>query len=263
MQVLGGRRLLAAVASRRVAALCALAACVGALLSFLFTSRSARASGQATEMSSTPFTAVVLLKQFGPDGKLAVRSTWNYYRFSDGSFATGSSREIEPERIPLSDNVTDLHLRQDLLLEPITKSVITFKRAPGEQVSALQGMWEENCPSGNVEATEPGELFFGFPTVHITKHFDPTWKEDRWMIRELRCFSVKEVDVSGASRNEHVVTSLALGEPPRTALSAPEGFVERSPAEAAKAYALAKNGDQLFDPRALAKLTKEYVPLVK
>lgn len=239
---------------------CVSAALLGGLVSFLSTEHSVSASEQQPYSSSSPFSAVFVIRQYSPDGKLALTSTWNYYRFSDGSYATGGSRQLEPGQRPLVDNIVDLRSQRDLMLEPVTKSVITFKRSPGEQENAMQGMWEENCPTNDseIESTEPGEIFFGYPTVHVVKHFDPTWKEDRWMIRDLRCFSVKEIDIAGASRDETIVTSLALGEPPRSVLSAPEDFVERSPFEVAKAYALATGGSQLFSAQALKKLTREY-----
>lgn len=246
--------------NRRFVITCASGTLVAGLLSFYSAVHPVKASGRSTIAPATPFSAVVVLSVFDPEGKLAVKSTWDYYRFTDGSFATRNSRQIEPKPGPFMDDITDLRSHEDITLEPVTKSAITINRDPREQVSEIEGEWDENCPGedDDLAATEPGELFFGQPTVHVTKQFDRYWKQDRWMVRELRCFSVKQIDVNGPSRNERLVTSLTLGEPPQSALSPPEGFVERSPAEAAKAYALATGGDQLFVPQALEKLTKQY-----
>lgn len=240
--------------------------CVGlallaAAVSFFATVRPVRASAHNDPTSpAKPFSATIDLTQFWPPGTVFLRSTWNYYRFRDGSYAERDFRQIQPDQRPGIDKVVDLRLRQDLFIEPVTKSVITIKRAPGEQINVMEGAWEDNCPTedDNLELTEPGESFFGFPTIHVVKNFGDNWIEDRWMIRDLRCFSVKEVDVSGSSKNEHLVTSLVLGEPPSSVLSAPEGYVERSPIETVKAYALVKGGDQLFSGGLLQKLTHDY-----
>ena len=95
------------------------------------------------------------------------------------------------------------------------------KRSLQEQLSFLDGLWDENCPDADdhVEATEDGGVLLNYPTVHITTHMDPTWKENRRMIPRLKCFSVKDVDVSGESKNERVVTSLVEGEPSRELLA--------------------------------------------
>jgi hypothetical protein len=240
---------------------CIAVALLGGSVSFLSTGRSVKASGRAPIAPTPPFSAAIVITHYWPDGtgRVALRSTWNYYRFTDGSYAQRNFRELEPDEGPGMDKVVDLRMRQELFLEPITKSVITLKYPPGEQLNEMEGAWEENCPGedDSLESSEAGGIFFGYPTVHVVKNFDSTWREERWMIRELRCFSVKEIDVAGAAKNEHETMSLVLGEPPRSVLSAPAGYVERSPAEAAKAYAMAKGGDQLFGG-ALSKLTKDY-----
>ena len=240
----------------RGAILCLAAASVGGVASFLAT----RQPVQAGSGTVVPFSAVVVTSYFSPEGKLVRKSSYDYYRFSDRSFAMIHQRQLYPTEKQWTGDVVDLQLRHDLIVEPLTKSVITLKRSLQEQLSFLDGLWDENCPDADdhVEATEDGGVLLNYPTVHITTHMDPTWKENRRMIPRLKCFSVKDVDVSGESKNERVVTSLVEGEPSRELLAAPAGYAERAPAEVARAYALASGGDQLFVPRLLERLTKEY-----
>ena len=241
----------------RGVAVCLIAASLGGAVSFLATRQPVRAAGSP---SALPFSAVIVESYFSPEGKLGRKDSEEYYRFSDGSFAIVNSRQVYPEEKQLIGNVVDLQLQHDLILEPVTKSVVTLNRNREQQLSFLAGLWNENCPDADdhVEATENGGMLLGFPTVHITKHLSPEWKQDRWMITKLKCFSVKDVDVFGDSRDETLVTSLVEGEPSRSVLSAPGDYTERPPADAAKAYALASGGDQLFHPRLLDRLTKEY-----
>ena len=256
------RTIVDSICTRRFAIACLAVALLAGSLSFLSAVHSVRASGQPPIAPTAPFSAAIVLTQFWPPGTgmVGTRTTWDYYRFTDGSYAERNFLQVEPGERRGMDKVVDLRMRRDLFIEPITKSVITIKRAPGEQVNDMQGAWEENCPGDddNVESTEPGEVFFGYPTVHVVKNFDSSWRQDRWMIRDLRCFSVKRIDVAGPSKNEHLVTSLVLGEPPRSLLSAPDGYVERSPAETMKAYALARGGDQIFSAGLLKRLTEDY-----
>lgn len=245
----------------RLAAICLLAAIAAAAASFFVTARSVRAAQSGVpSLSSTPFSAVVVQSQYAPDGALGTTYSEDYLRFSDGSFARVNAHGTFPGQRQLMNSATDLRLQQHLLIEPTTRSAVTFKQSLRELVSSIEGQWEESCPGKDdkIEATQPGEVFFGYPTVHVTKHFDEDWKEDRWMIPQLRCFSVKETDVFGPSKDELLVTSLVVGEPPRSALSAPEGYTERSPAELVKEYAIANSGAQLFGARILKKLTQDY-----
>jgi hypothetical protein len=245
----------------RLAAICLLAAIIAGVASFFATARSMRASqSSGSVLTSVPFRAVLVHRQYAPDGTLGAMASEDYLRFSDGSFAKVNAQGILPERRQLMSSATDLRLEQHLLIEPTTRSVVTFKQSLRDLISSIKGQWEESCPGkdDNIEKTEPGEAFFGYPTIHVTNRFDEDWKEDRWMIPQLRCFSVKETDVFGPSRDELIVTSLVVGEPPRSALSAPEGYTERSPAELVKEYAIANGGEQLFDARGLKKFTQDY-----
>lgn len=245
----------------RLAAICLLAAMIAGAASFFVTARSMRASQSGTpSLPSVPFTAVVVESLYAPDGTLGTGYSEDYLRFSDGSFAKVNAHGVYPGKRELMNSATDLRLERELLIEPTTRSVVTFNKPLRELISYVKGQWEESCPGkdDHIERTEPGEAFFGYPTVHVTNRFDEDWKEDRWIIPQLRCFSVKEIDDFGSSHNELIVTSLVLGEPPRSALSAPEGYTERSPAELVKEYAIANGGEQLFGARVLKKLTQDY-----
>ena len=242
---------------RRGLIACAMAASAGCVASFLATRQPVRA---ADPVPPVPFSAVVVTSYFSPEGKLARTASYDYYRFRDGSFAMVNQRQVYPVAKQWAGDVVDLQLHRDLIIEPVTRSVITLKRTREEQLSFLAGLWNENCPDADdhVEAREDGETLLGFPTVHITTRLSPTWKQDRWMVLKLKCFSVKDIDVSGDSRDETLVTSLSEGEQPRSVLSPPGDYAERAPGEVAKAYALASGGAQIFRPRLLARLAKEY-----
>jgi hypothetical protein len=241
----------------RGVAICFAAALLVGVASFLNTRRSVEAAGPG---SIVPFSAVGVESRFSPQGELVWQESTEYYRFSDGSLASRGT-QIYPEKgRPLLGGALDLQLNHDLTLEPITKSVITLKRTKEEQLSFLAGLWDENCPDedDDVVASKPGGTILGYQTTHITARFGKHWKEERWMVPKLRCFSVKKIDLFGSSRNETDVTSLVEGEPLRSLLSAPSDYVERLPAETEKAFALARGGAELFGARFLERLTKEY-----
>jgi|HubBroStandDraft_1064217.scaffolds.fasta_scaffold52519_3 hypothetical protein len=239
-------------------AVCLTAALLGGVASFLTTRRSVRA---ASPGSVVPFSAVEVVSRFSPQGELVWQESTDYYRFSDGSLANRGTQVYPEKGRALLGGALDLQLNRDLTLEPITKSVITMKRTKEQQLSFLAGLWEENCPDADddVVASEPGGTILGCPTTHVTVRFGEHWREERWMVPRLRCFSVRKIDSIGSgSRNETEVTSLVEGEPPRSLLSAPGDYLERTPAEAEKAFALARGGAELFGARYLARLTKEY-----
>jgi len=242
----------------RGVAVCLMTALLGAVMSFLSTRRPVRA---ADSRASIPFSAVMVQSRFSPEGKLAWKESQEYYRFSDGSIAERATQLYPEKDRPLVGDVYDLQRNVDLLLEPITKSVITMKNTKAEQVSFLEGLWVENCPDGEeppIEASEPGGTILGYPTTHITVHFNPGVKEEDWMAPKFRCFFLKTILSVHSSHNETVVTSLVEGEPPRSLLSAPDDYVERAPAEVEKAFALARGGAELFGARQLERLKARY-----
>ncbi len=240
--------------ARGVAA-CFAAASLGGVVSFLANRPVAHA---ATQIASAPFSAITVQSFFDPEGKLSFKESREYYRFSDWSIASRGT-EIYPEKRQLLGGAMDLALEHDLIFEPITRSVITMKKTRAEMLSLLTGMEDETCPddSDDVVAFEPGGLILGYATTHVTTR--NCLKEDRWLIPKLRCFAVKEIDrFSDGGWNEFETISLIEGEPSRSLLSAPSDYVERSPAEAVKAFAVVRGGEELFESRQLAVLTKAY-----
>ena len=101
-----------------------------------------------------------------------------------------------------------------ILVDPRTKSRVTRMYPRQELLGYLTNMEEESCP-GNLSDLPRGDVFFEHQTRRITTHDTSDGVQERWMIPELECLSVKEIQRRGTLHNDINAISLNEGEPSR------------------------------------------------
>lgn len=161
-------------------------------------------------------------------------------RRRDRSFVTqiASSNGPHGEGEPLIQ-IVDAESHHDIVLEPLTKSKVTYMYSQQQFDNFISGLEAESCPA-NVESgtgTFKGQaLSFGRATFYETKNIrlnpSANLNVEKWTIAALRCFTSKRIAKLGdGARNELVTDSLQEGDPPTTLFDIPPDYVERSPAE--------------------------------
>jgi len=191
-------------------------------LSFLYFYhvRSALAGQGATttpQVQTGPFVADLRHDYYMPSGQLARTVQLRYVRYKDGGHVMQQS-ETYPIRLQLMSEIFDMQNERKIFLEPNTKSRITMPYSQAEQINFRAGVWEETCPTEDLTVL-PGDSYLGYRTTHIIKHFGSDMTIERWMIPELDCFSVKEIEVIRGARSERIAVSLKEGDPSGTTQS--------------------------------------------
>lgn len=201
-----------------------------------------------------PFTALIRTEYYSASGSLGRSALKEYARFSDHTMIS-RVREEFPSRKESAWEVFDVRAEQMIVIDPQTKSKISRPYPKTELLGYLANMEEESCP-GNLADLPRGELYFGYQTRRITTHDLPDGDQERWMIPELECFSVKEIQRKGSSHNEINAISLNEGEPSRDLALVPSDYTERGPAAVEELHRLA--GAPLFGKGMTDKLEEDY-----
>jgi hypothetical protein len=214
------------------AVVCAVAGLSSLGLSFLFFSHRARAAqvGTASEpQPMKPWAVRSTMSFYDPSGRLVLVIASQYVRYTDRSMA-GRAQQVYPRKMELLSHILDRQTEREVFLEPQTKSVTAMRLPRATQEKLTSSAWEGSCPVEDMKDATPGGVFFGHQTLHIVKNWGPGVATERWMIPELGCLSVKEIDTSHGARNVEVVESLQEGEPDRSWTEVPQDYTERSPA---------------------------------
>jgi hypothetical protein len=181
-----------------------------------------------------PFTAQYTKNYYTASGELKKTDVTLYARASDRS-TSSEVTEIFPIRKELMTEIVDMHTGQRTYLERRTRSVTRFQYSGDELMGSIASLSPESCPAG-VANLEKSGVFFGYQTLHSVSQEDSTWVEEKWVIPELECFAVKQLDylkvngVTGA-HNEKIVNSMSEGEPAPDLIAVPADYVERSPTQ--------------------------------
>lgn len=179
-----------------------------------------------------PFTAVVTTSYYSGDGALGRKTTKLYVRYRDHKTAY-EVNEVFPKQTPKLVDIIDVRSGQRTFLDPLTKSKSTFYYAPEHLRRIFLESGSESCPA-NVLDLEQAGVFCGLSTRHQVERLNPTWTEESWLVPELSCFAMKQIDylsMSGklGARDEEAVTSFTPGDPAPGLLPDPEDYTERTP----------------------------------
>ncbi len=221
-------------------------------------SRRALAKGVET---GTPFTAQMTKSYYSGNGTLVRRTTKIYARYGNRKTAYEVT-EVYPKQTPKLIDIVDVPAGEEIVLDPVTKSKSTFYYTPDHLRRIFLESSSESCPS-NVSDLEQAGIFFGYPTRHEIDHLSPTWTEEAWLIPELNCLAVKQIDYLSANgkvaaRNEEVVTSLVMGDPAPDVLPNPDDYTEMTPEDMENEVARLYPGQVFWGPTMLKRMEKEY-----
>jgi hypothetical protein len=222
----------------------------------LFSLLACRALGaQGTPVK--PVAATSRNNHYDQTGKLWFSTRVQYVRHSDRSTVL-RQQELHPKKADLLTQILDRQTEREVFLEPLTRSVTTLALSRAEQESLTSGAWEGSCPVEDMANASPGGVFFGHQTLHITKDWGAGEIAERWMILELDCFTVKEINTEADGQySETVVESLHEGEPDRSFVAVPADCAERSPA-AVDDLLMKATGEPAFGCAWGARMEREY-----
>lgn len=200
-----------------------------------------KGKSQSAEANFTPFTAHAVKKYFGAATATlpAATSQITFGRKSDGSqarFITVPSPV--GGKVGQIGNIFDVGALAERDLEPFIRSVSTYYLSHAEVTQRLES---EACP-GDIDSLTEHAMILGYEVVELKEkhdfHAGDYVTVEKWVAPDLACFALSRIErLSSGPWNEETVTSLTIGEPPESMFEVPSGYVERSPGEAAAAYA--------------------------
>jgi hypothetical protein len=167
--------------------------------------------------------------------------------------------------------ITDTAHRQQIMLEPFTRSKTTETYTDDEFAAIISANLDENCPAAVPVGRPPAEgggqifggTFFGHAAVYSLNLYgnrsgrSGTFEVERWTLTDLNCYPVKEISTRGTMRVEAQVDSLTELEPPSNMFNIPEGYTERSPLEMEAAYK-ERFGAGFYGEQIVARLEARY-----
>jgi hypothetical protein len=208
-----------------------------------------------------PFTAQYTKNYYTASGELKKTDVTLYVRASDRS-TSSEVTEMFPIRKQLMTEIVDMHTGQRTYLERRTRSVTRFRYLRDELMGSIASLSSESCPA-DVANLEKSGVFFGYQTLHSVSREDPAWVEEKWVVPELECFAVKQLDyliVNGATgaHNEKIVTSIAEGEPAPDLITVPTDYVERSPTQVDEELGRQRPGEVFWGPVVVKRMEDKY-----
>ena len=209
----------------------------------------------------TPFTSQTTKNYYNSEGKLGRSETILYLRFRNRRTAYEVTQTYPTVYTEIVD-IVDIPAGQRIYLEPLSKSKHTLRYTPQELAQSFLDLPSESCPS-DLEWLDRNGVFFGYHTRHSVEQVTPTWREETWMIPELQCYPVKQLDYLlkanlVEAHNEAVVTSLTVGEPTAAAIPDPSGYVERSPKEVEKEVERLSPGRKFWGATVVDQMERQY-----
>lgn len=214
------------------------------------------------QVAMRPFTAQIIEKHFGPDGKLtSLMGAVNYItigRKSDGSYVRFLPIQGPDGSYEVLRDIFDASGKQ-ISIHPHMKSITTYFISP---IHAGHELARETCPpeAGNPTAERSQRL--DYEVVRLRE--DTQTKlgvetDDRWVAPALGCFTMEETYITeSGSRNEDTVVSIMEGEPAESWFTLPSGYTEMSPSEVASAFAARFPGHKFVPDEAAKWMDKGY-----
>jgi hypothetical protein len=147
--------------------------------------------------------------------------------------------------------IWDVPSRQNIMLEPFTKSVMTQLRSPKEIADFLSS--QKACSEAIVSpnADRSTEQLLDQATVRVEETLNSIHTVT-WVAPDLDCFPVRQTYAVLDSKkqvglhHDTVVTKIEMGEPPSSMFVVPPDYTERSPLEIQTEYARKYGGRQFF-----------------
>lgn len=213
-----------------------------------------------------PFTAHSRVLQFGSLQKPPHIHNEIYARRSDGSYVR-RFQTVSPEgEVAWAVDIVDVPGRKYILLEPFTKSAITFYRSEAEMQQELRA--KASCAGSNSvqqalsRAGSVWDTILGHKVVQVVERHKGGKREvadEQWVAPELDCFPLRRsVWSETGSHNETEVTKIEEIEPLDSMFEPPPGFVEASPLQVEAAYSGKYPGSSLWGQKAAEVIDARY-----
>jgi hypothetical protein len=146
--------------------------------------------------------------------------------------------------------IWDVPSRQNIMLEPFTKSAMTQIRSPKEMADFLSS--QKACTGAMLseKGDRSTEKLLGYPVIRV-EETSTIMHTVSWVAPELDCFPLRQtvalLDAKHAGlHHDTVVSKIEEGEPPSYIFVVPREYSERSPVEIQTEYARKYSGRQFW-----------------
>lgn len=186
--------------------------------------------------SRVAFTAVVLSKSLGQDGKEKATGTKTVAINSSGSVAVRRQVWVDGQMPSEVTTIQDVESKTVTELYSATGSKVTMVLSD-EAVRRLTGKTDHTCGLQSPEASRHLGFTVIKRTTSQTGSDNRTVNREEWLAPELNCFALGTtstlLDSNGTvlGRNATETASVAVGDPPQGMFVAPEQYIERAPSE--------------------------------
>jgi hypothetical protein len=207
-----------------------------------------------------PLTAQITKNTYSAASKLVETDVKAYSRYSDGSIVS-QIRQTYPANKPISVEIIDATRGQWVILDTVTSSATTLKKTPEVVRGELADLEEEGCPDGvDIAKLPEGREIEGFKTLYYADKTDPGETIEKWIVPELGCFAVQEIQTSYLHHGSHNVilaSSVVAGEPAEDLRIVPPSYIERDPITVDQLH-MEATGEPFWGDLLLRKMKKEY-----
>jgi hypothetical protein len=201
----------------------------------------------------TPFILSQRVTHFSRNDEAVKYVDYTIARRSDGSLAKHFIVKDSDSPDGSEGNavfIWDVPSRQNIMLEPFTKSAMTQIYSPEEVSDFLSS---QNACSDAIlspHADRSTEQLLGYPVIRV-EETSQTEHTVSWVAPKLDCFPLRKtvtlLDAKQPGRHsDSVVTSIQQGDPPDSLFVVPPEYSERSPLEIQSEYARISGGHQFF-----------------
>ncbi|MCW5977592.1 MAG: hypothetical protein KIT09_05925 [Bryobacteraceae bacterium] len=198
---------------------------------------------------------------FGRSAKAASAVQNNVFaRRGDGSFVNLRETTSPHGEKGYTAEIIDLQKRRVVVLEPFTKSAITFY--PADISEELEH--QETCASNGLRHGEgslaytPADEMLG-REVRQVRQAGTNVTSEKWIAPDLDCYPLqKKITSSRGSYSQHTAIKVEEVEPPDSMFEIPQGYIEVSPSQAEAAYAAKYPGHPFFGSAGVKIVEERY-----
>lgn len=226
----------------------------------------AQSQTKPTHKAKKAFVAHLRVLQFGNTQKPPHIQNEVFALRSDGSYVRRFETVSPKGEVGWAVDIVDVRSGRYTLLEPFTRTAVTFYRTDDEMQSELRT--RVTCSTSSetekalARADKVVDKILDREVVQVVERHEGSRRQvttERWVAPDLDCFPLRKSEWSQTgSHNETEVTKLEVGEPPDSMFEIPAGFIESSPIQAEAAYAALYPGFSLWGTKAVTTIEERY-----
>lgn len=185
---------------------------------------------------------------------------------SDGSYVRRFETTSPKGEVGWAVDIIDIRNGKYTLVEPFTRTAVTFYRSETEMQNELRAKITCNASGEMQSATSRvdsiSDTILDQKVVQVIEKHTGSKREvtiEKWVAPDLDCYPLRKSEWSqSGSHNETEVTKLEIGDPPESILEVPPGFLELSPLQMETLYTNRYPGYSLWGAKVAAAIEERY-----